>query len=82
MLGAALLRRLDVQYRMHEAIMEFSSREFYEAALVADRGGRDASAGRPAGRRQRTARPSRRWSSSTRPGPATTRSSSPTAKAA
>jgi hypothetical protein len=29
-------RRLTVQYRMHESIMEFSSREFYDAELVAD----------------------------------------------
>jgi ATP-dependent RNA/DNA helicase IGHMBP2 len=29
-------RRLDVQYRMHEAIMGFSSREFYEGELIAD----------------------------------------------
>ena len=29
-------RRLTTQYRMHEAIMEFSSLEFYEAELVAD----------------------------------------------
>lgn len=29
-------RQLKVQYRMHEAIMEFSSAEFYEASLVAD----------------------------------------------
>ncbi|MEX2115002.1 MAG: AAA domain-containing protein [Pirellulales bacterium] len=31
-----LLRRLDAQYRMHAAIMEFSSLEFYEAELQAD----------------------------------------------
>jgi superfamily I DNA and/or RNA helicase len=31
-----LLRRLDTQYRMHTAIMEFSSLEFYEAELAAD----------------------------------------------
>jgi ATP-dependent RNA/DNA helicase IGHMBP2 len=35
-LGSGVLRRLDVQYRMHRAIMEFSSREFYDAGLVAD----------------------------------------------
>ncbi|HWG44394.1 MAG TPA: AAA domain-containing protein [Gemmataceae bacterium] len=34
--GATVTRRLDVQYRMHEAIMGFSSREFYEDALIAD----------------------------------------------
>lgn len=32
---ASLVRRLDVQYRMHQAIMDFSSLEFYEAGLVA-----------------------------------------------
>lgn len=31
-----LVRRLKVQYRMHESIMEFSSREFYEGDLEAD----------------------------------------------
>lgn len=36
MLGAASLKRLDTQYRMHAAIMEFSSIEFYAAELVAD----------------------------------------------
>jgi superfamily I DNA and/or RNA helicase len=30
-----ITRRLDVQYRMHEQIMAFSSREFYEGSLVA-----------------------------------------------
>ncbi len=30
-----LLRRLDTQYRMHVAIMDFSSLEFYDAELVA-----------------------------------------------
>ncbi len=34
--GPQALRRLDVQYRMHGAIMEFSSREFYDAVLKAD----------------------------------------------
>jgi len=34
--GSAVTRRLAVQYRMHEAIMGFSSREFYEGALHAD----------------------------------------------
>lgn len=33
--GTQVTRRLDVQYRMHEAIMAFSSGEFYDAALVA-----------------------------------------------
>ncbi len=33
--GRRVVRRLDVQYRMHEAIMGFSSSEFYEAGLVA-----------------------------------------------
>jgi len=30
-----LLRRLDIQYRMHAAIMDFSSLEFYDAELTA-----------------------------------------------
>jgi superfamily I DNA and/or RNA helicase len=34
--GDRVTRRLDVQYRMHEAIMGFSSREFYEGELIAD----------------------------------------------
>ena len=34
--GPALVKRLDAQYRMHTAIMEFSSLEFYEAELMAD----------------------------------------------
>jgi predicted DNA helicase len=34
--GDAVTRRLDVQYRMHEAIMGFSSAEFYDGALTAD----------------------------------------------
>lgn len=34
--GQSIFRRLTVQYRMHQAIMEFSSREFYEDSLVAD----------------------------------------------
>jgi len=34
--GDAIARRLDVQYRMHQAIMDFSSAEFYEGTLVAD----------------------------------------------
>jgi len=34
--GAKIYRRLTVQYRMHEAIMQFSSEQFYEGTLVAD----------------------------------------------
>jgi superfamily I DNA and/or RNA helicase len=34
--GAAVTRQLTVQYRMHEAIMGFSSRHFYAGSLVAD----------------------------------------------
>lgn len=34
--GDRLLRRLDVQYRMHADIMGFSSSEFYEGTLTAD----------------------------------------------
>ena len=34
--GGEIARRLNVQYRMHESIMEFSSREFYDGTLVAD----------------------------------------------
>jgi superfamily I DNA and/or RNA helicase len=34
--GNVITRRLTVQYRMHEAIMAFSSREFYEGELSAD----------------------------------------------
>jgi superfamily I DNA and/or RNA helicase len=34
--GEAITRRLDVQYRMHEAIMAFSSAEFYDGSLQAD----------------------------------------------
>jgi superfamily I DNA and/or RNA helicase len=34
--GESIYRRLKVQYRMHEAIMQFSSREFYQDTLVAD----------------------------------------------
>ena len=30
-----IARRLDVQYRMHDAIMQFSSREFYDGTLIA-----------------------------------------------
>jgi ATP-dependent RNA/DNA helicase IGHMBP2 len=36
LLGNGASRRLGVQYRMHRAIMEFSSREFYEGGLSAD----------------------------------------------
>jgi superfamily I DNA and/or RNA helicase len=34
--GDRVTRRLSVQYRMHEHIMGFSSREFYDGGLVAD----------------------------------------------
>jgi predicted DNA helicase len=34
--GERITRRLDVQYRMHEKIMDFSSGEFYEGTLKAD----------------------------------------------
>ncbi len=34
--GEAIFRRLTVQYRMHEAIMRFSSESFYDSSLVAD----------------------------------------------
>jgi superfamily I DNA and/or RNA helicase len=34
--GGTIARRLTVQYRMHQAIMDFSSLEFYEAELEAD----------------------------------------------
>jgi len=34
--GDTVTRRLDVQYRMHESIMEFSSLEFYDGDLRAD----------------------------------------------
>ncbi len=34
--GESVTRRLNVQYRMHEAIMGFSSREFYDGELLAD----------------------------------------------
>lgn len=34
--GPDVTRRLSVQYRMHEAIMRFSSKEFYEGVLEAD----------------------------------------------
>ncbi len=35
--GQHISRRLTVQYRMHQDIMKFSSQEFYEDSLVADR---------------------------------------------
>jgi len=35
-LGPGVARRLSVQYRMHESIAGFSSREFYDGTLVAD----------------------------------------------
>lgn len=34
--GAAVTRQLGVQYRMHEAIMRFSSAQFYADTLIAD----------------------------------------------
>jgi superfamily I DNA and/or RNA helicase len=34
--GAGISRRLTIQYRMHEAIMDFSSSQFYEGSLAAD----------------------------------------------
>ncbi|TWT65117.1 AAA domain-containing protein [Allorhodopirellula solitaria] len=34
--GEPVYRRLTVQYRMHEAIMRFSSDHFYEGSLIAD----------------------------------------------
>ncbi len=34
--GPSITRRLDVQYRMHEAIMAYSSEEFYDGTLQAD----------------------------------------------
>ena len=40
-LGLSVIRRLDVQYRMHEQIMEFSSAEFYEGGLIADQSVRE-----------------------------------------
>ncbi len=35
--GESVYRRLTVQYRMNEPIMRFSSREFYDDSLIADR---------------------------------------------
>lgn len=40
-LGATVTRRLDVQYRMHHAIMEFPSQQFYEGSLRAHSSVRD-----------------------------------------
>ena len=34
--GEQIFRRLTVQYRMHESIMNFSSQTFYEGSLIAD----------------------------------------------
>ena len=34
--GESAFRRLTVQYRMHESIMQFSSEAFYEGTLIAD----------------------------------------------
>jgi DNA polymerase III delta prime subunit len=39
--GPRVARQLTVQYRMNRAIMEFSSREFYDNSLEADAGVRD-----------------------------------------
>ena len=36
LLGPTVARRLNVQYRMHQSIMSFSSAEFYEGSLTAD----------------------------------------------
>ncbi len=35
-LGPAIFRRLTVQYRMHDKIMQFSSDQFYDGTLIAD----------------------------------------------
>ena len=51
----SVTRRLDVQYRMHEAIMAFSSAEFYDGALRADASVAAASTVRSAGRAGRAA---------------------------
>ena len=45
-----MTRRLNVQYRMHEAIMNFSSQQFYDADLEAHASVRGASPVRPARR--------------------------------
>ena len=34
--GESIFRRLTVQYRMHQQIMEFSSQRFYDGSLIAD----------------------------------------------
>jgi len=34
--GNSVTRRLEIQYRMHQAIMDFSSRQFYDGVLQAD----------------------------------------------
>ncbi|MDP1561370.1 MAG: AAA domain-containing protein [Pirellulaceae bacterium] len=39
--GPGISRLLDVQYRMHQQIMEFSSEQLYEGRLIADRSVRD-----------------------------------------
>ena len=39
--GEQASHRLTVQYRMHEQIMDFSSQQFYESALIADAGVRE-----------------------------------------
>ena len=39
--GQSIFRRLTVQYRMHESIMDFSSQQFYAGELVADVSVRD-----------------------------------------
>jgi predicted DNA helicase len=39
--GATTTRQLNLQYRMHEAIMRFSSRQFYADTLIADKAVRE-----------------------------------------
>ena len=79
--GDRATRRLDVQYRMHEAIMAFSSAEFYDDALRADVRASRRIGLRP-GRRERTeALTERRYNSSTRPAPARMRKRNQTARA-